>query len=78
MTALLNAPPRRRQASAPPVRSSTRRRFVSRATSSRPNAKAPSAAAVYGPTPGQRAQVLGPAVARDHRGASRSRSARRL
>ena len=44
---------------ASPVRSCTRRTFVSTGSTSRPNAKLPTAAAVYGPTPGSSVRSSG-------------------
>ena len=59
------APARTTASKLSPVRSCTRRTLVSTGSTSRPKAKLPTAAAVYGPTPGQLGQVVGPAALGD-------------
>ena len=63
---------------ASPVRSCTRRTFVSTGSTSRPNAKLPTAAAVYGPTPGSSVRSSGQPVVGDRRAARCRLTARRL
>ena len=61
-----------------PVRSCTRRTFVSTGSTSRPNAKLPTAAAVYGPTPGSSVRSSGQPCSATCRAARCRLTARRL